>query len=198
MKKTILMLGLAGLLFSCNGNSDANAAAEFKTAYVDSAKLMKEYEEMKDMESKYKIQSEEKSKSLEAEVAKFQQEVQYFQANARQKGQAWAEQTAAGLQKKEQELQFKQQSLMQSLQKDSGEEMEAVVKKVKEHIADYAKKNKLDYVFNTEDASTVIYGKEGTDITELMLKELNAKYKGSATPAKLEETKPAEKTEDKK
>ena len=171
---------------------------QFKTAYVDSAKLMKEYDEMKDMESKYKIQFEEKGKSLEAEVAQFQRQVQEFQATARQKGQAWAEQAAAGLQKKEQELQFKQQTLMQSLQKESGEEMEAVVKKVKEHIAEYAKKNKLDYVFNTEDASTVIYSKEGNDITDAMVKELNAKYKGSATPAKLEETKPAAATEDKK
>ncbi|WP_025125983.1 OmpH family outer membrane protein [Myroides odoratimimus] len=196
MKKTILMLGIAGLLFSCNNN--ATPATEFKTAYVDSAKLMKEYEEMKDMESKYKIQSEEKGKSLEAEVAKFQQEVQNFQANARQKGQTWAEQTAANLQRKEQELQFKQQTLMQALQKESGEEMEAVVKKVKEHIAEYAKKNNLDYVFNTEDASTVIYSKDGNDVTDIMIKELNAKYKGSATPAKLEETKPAESKEDKK
>ncbi|MGL4583841.1 MAG: OmpH family outer membrane protein [Flavobacterium sp.] len=196
MKKTILMLGIAGLLFSCNNT--ATPTSEFKTAYVDSAKLMKEYDEMKDMESKYKIQSEEKGKSLEAEVAQFQRQVQEFQATARQKGQAWAEQAAAGLQKKEQELQFKQQTLMQSLQKESGEEMEAVVKKVKEHIAEYAKKNKLDYVFNTEDASTVIYSKEGNDITDVMVKELNAKYKGSATPAKLEETKPAAATEDKK
>lgn len=196
MKKTILMLGIAGLLFSCNNT--ATPTSEFKTAYVDSAKLMKEYDEMKDMESKYKIQSEEKGKSLEAEVAQFQRQVQEFQANARQKGQAWAEQTAAGLQKKEQELQFKQQTLMQSLQKESGEEMEAVVKKVKEHIAEYAKKNKLEYVFNTEEASTVIYSKEGNDITDAMIKELNAKYKGSATPAKLEETKPAAATEDKK
>ncbi|MEC4115836.1 OmpH family outer membrane protein [Myroides phaeus] len=185
MKKTILMLGFAGLLFSCNNNS--NAAVEFKTAYVDSSKLMKEYEEVKDVESKYKIQSEEKGKSLEADIAKFQQEVQSFQANARQKGQAWAEQKAAELQKKEQQLQYQQQAMVQSLQMESGQEIDSVVKKVKEYIAEYAKKNNLDYVFNTEEASTVIYGKEQYDITESILKELNAKYKGTSAATKIDE-----------
>lgn len=179
------MLGFAGLLFSCNNNS--NAAVEFKTAYVDSSKLMKDYEEVKDVESKYKIQSEEKGKSLEADIAKFQQEVQSFQANARQKGQAWAEQKAAELQKKEQQLQFKQQEMVQSLQMESGKEIDSVVKKVKEYIAEYAKKNNLDYVFNTEEASTVIYGKEQYDITESILKELNAKYKGTSAATKIDE-----------
>lgn len=71
MKKGIFVLGLAGLLFSCN-NSTNTAATEFKTAYIDSSKLMTEYQEVKDIESKYKIKSEEKGKEFEGEIAQFQ------------------------------------------------------------------------------------------------------------------------------
>lgn len=187
MKKGILALGLVAMFFSCNKSTDS--AVEFKAAYIDSSKLMRDYEEVKEIDSKYKIKSEEQGKSLEGEITKFQKEVQSFQENARLKGQAWAEQKGAELQRKEQELQYKQQSLVQSLQMESGQEMDSVIKKVKQHISDYAKKNNLDFVFNTEEASTVIYGKEQYDITDKILSELNSKYKGSSAASKVDETK---------
>ncbi|MGG5506961.1 MULTISPECIES: OmpH family outer membrane protein [unclassified Myroides] len=188
MKKGIFVLGLAGLLFSCNNNTNT-AATEFKTAYIDSSKLMTEYQEVKDIESKYKIKSEEKGKEFEGEIAQFQREVQNFQTNAAQKGQAWAQQKGGELQRKEQQLQMKQQTIFQELQAESAKEMDSVVKKVKSHIADFAKKKSLDYVFNTEEASTVIYGKEEYNITEDIIKELNSKYKGSSAATTVDDKK---------
>ena len=197
MKKSILVLGLAAMFMACN---NANTAPEVKTAYVDSAKLLKEYNEVKDAESKFKIKSEEKGKSFESEIAKFQQDVQNFQREAAQKGQAWAQKRAAELQQKEQELQYKQQTIAQGLQTESGEEMELILTKVKEQIAEYAKKNNLDFVLNTEDASTVVYAKEGYNITDQILKELNDKYKGSTAASKVDEPVKTEEvtTEEKK
>ncbi|MTG97865.1 OmpH family outer membrane protein [Myroides albus] len=193
MKKSLLVLGLATMLFSCN-NSTSN---EFKTGYVDSAKLFKEYEEVKDVESKLKIKADEKGKAFDGEVASFQKEAEGFQRTAAQKGQAWAEQKAKELQRREQELQFKQNTLIQELQKEQGEQMDLVVKKVKEYIAEYAKKNNFEYVFNTDDASTIIYSKDGNDITDIILKELNAKYKGDSAVAKTD-IAPTEATPEKK
>ncbi|MDR2222687.1 MAG: OmpH family outer membrane protein [Flavobacteriaceae bacterium] len=199
MKKIFLAVGLAGMLFACNNSNNSNpGGSEFKTAYVDSSKLMKEYEEVKDIDSKYKIKSEEKGKALQGEIERFQQEVQNFQSTAAQKGQAWAQQKGMELQKREQELQYKQQSLLQGLQVESAKEMDSVVKKVKGYIGDYAKKKNLDYVFNTEEASTIVYGKEQYNITEEILKELNAKYKGSNAASKVDEAKKDEKKEEKK
>ena len=198
MKKCFLVLGLAGMLFACNNSNSDSKVSEFKTAYVDSSKLMKEYEEVKDIDSKYKIQSEEKGKALQGEIEKFQQEVQSFQNNAAQKGQAWAQQKGSELQRKEQELQYKQQSILQGLQVESAKEMDSIVKKVKGYIGDYAKKNNLDYVFNTEEASTIVYGKEQYDITAEILKELNAKYKGKSAATKVDETKKEEVKEETK
>ncbi|MHC5309825.1 OmpH/Skp family outer membrane protein [Myroides sp. LJL116] len=178
MKKGILMLGLAAMFVACNNPS---ATSEFKTAYVDSTILLKEYNEVKNIEADFKAKSEEKGKALETEIAAFQKEVQDFQKNAAAKGQAWAQSKANELQQKEEELQYKRQSLMQALQQESGQAMEEVITKVKNHIAEYAKTNNLDYVFNTEEASTVLFAKEQYNITDIIVKELNANYKG-ATP----------------
>lgn len=189
MKKKLVVLGMALALFSCNNNP---TAVEFKTAYVDTQKLMKEYEETKDIESKYKVKSEEMGKELEAEIAKFQKEAESFQADAQAKGMVWAQQKGAELQRKEQELSYKQQTMFQSLQMESGKEMDSLVNKIKAHIADYGKKKGYEYIFNTEDASTILYAKDGLDITDSIISELNTKYKGKSASEKIdqkEETK---------
>jgi len=187
MKKSILVLGLAMTLFACS--EKGAEVVENKTAYIDTQKLMKEYEESKDIEAKYKTKSEEMGKELEADISKFQTEAQGFQKNAEVKGMAWAQQKGAELQRREQELGIKQQTMLQSLQAESGKEMDSLVSKIKNYIKDYGKKNGYDYIYGTEDASTVLYAKEKYDITDTLIKELNSKYKGNTSNTPKEEKK---------
>ena len=103
MKKSLVIIAIAFSIISCNKTAEV---ASTKTAYVDTSKLMIEYTEAKDIEAKYKIKSEEMGRELEAEIAKFKAEAGTFQKEAQMKGQAWAEQKGAELQKREQQLQF--------------------------------------------------------------------------------------------
>ena len=52
MKKTIILFALAIAFMSCNKNT--TTTKEFKTAYIDTSKLMKESAENKDIQTKYK------------------------------------------------------------------------------------------------------------------------------------------------
>lgn len=194
MKKSILVLGMVATLISCTDKT-TTSVSEHKTAYIDTQKLMKEYEETKDIESKYKIKSDEMGKELEGDIARFQSEAQNFQRDAQAKGMAWAQQKGAELQRREQELGAKQQGMVQTLQMESGKEMDSVVKKIKTYVKEYGKKNGYEYIYGTEDASTILYAKDEYDLTEKIVKELNSKYKGTATAS---ESKDEKKTETKK
>lgn len=178
MKKSLLILGLAITLFSCN-NTDTAATAEFKTAYVDTAKLLEEYQEAKDIESKYKIKSEEMGRELEGKAQQWKLDAASFQKEAQAKGPQWAQLRGQELQKREQEIAYMQQAMMQQLQQESGAEMDSLVKKIKNHIKDFGKKKGYEYIYGTGDAASVLYAKEGYDITDEILKELNGKYKGA-------------------
>ena len=57
MKKAIVILALTATIFSCQ---KATETKEFKTAYVDTMELLKNYDEAKDIETKYK----EKAKNV--------------------------------------------------------------------------------------------------------------------------------------
>ena len=117
MKKSLVIIAIAFSIISCNKKAEV---ASTKTAYVDTSKLMMESTEAKDIEAKYKAKSQEMGKELEIEIAKFKAEAGSFQKNAQMNGQAWAQQKGAELQKREQQLQYAQQSIAQQLQQESG------------------------------------------------------------------------------
>ena len=68
MKKVIAILALSVSIISCN---QSGTTKEFKTAYVDTMELLKNYDEAKDIETKYKEKAKTMGTDLQAEIAKF-------------------------------------------------------------------------------------------------------------------------------
>lgn len=187
-KKVLLIIAISISVVACNKNEEK--VKEFKTAYIDTSELMKEYTEAKDLEAKYKAQSEEKGRQLEAEINRFKQDAANFQSQAQANGQEWAQKRGAELQKREQQLGYAQQALAQQLQQASGAEMDSLVTGVKKFIKEYGKKNGYAYIFGTGDAASVLYAEDKYDITKEIIKALNEKYKASS---KSEDNKEQEK-----
>lgn len=177
MKKLLLLSLLCFAVISCNKST--TPTKEMKTAYVDTSKLLEEYNEAKDIEAKYKAKGDEMGKELEAEVARFKAEATSFQKNAQAKGQAWAQENGARLQKQEQELSYAQQALVEQLREESGVEMDSLVKNVKKFIKDYGKEKGYTYIYGTGEAATILYAEDKLDITAEIVKLLNDKYKAS-------------------
>lgn len=196
MKKSLLILALALAVISCNKEAGSPAASGLKTAYVDTEKLSKEYEEFKDLDSQSKTKQEVLGRELETKVQQFRLDASSYQQEAQAKGPQWAQLKGQELQKREQELGIEQQSMAKQLQDEFGAKNDTVVKKMKKFIQDYGKKNGYDYIFSSADVSSIMYAKNGYNITEEILKQLNDNYKGSdkkeeapAADAKKEEKK---------
>jgi outer membrane protein len=191
MKKIIVCLAMAVAIVSCNKATDAK---EFKTAYIDTNKLLDESIEKKDIEEKYKAKADVMDSRLKVAAEKFQSEAASFKQNAMANGQAWAQQKGAELQQREQELQYAQQGMLQQLQTESGKEMDSLVTKYKKIFKEYGKDKGYDYVFGTGEAATVLYAKDSYDITKELIKLVNDKYKAEGK----KEEKPADKKEEAK
>jgi outer membrane protein len=176
MKKTLVIIAVTLSIISCNKSTQSK---ENKTAYVDTSKLLEQYTEAKDIEAKYKAKSDEMGKELEAEVSKFKLEAASFQKNAQANGQAWAQENGARLQKKEQELNYAQQAMIQQLQQESGVEMDTLVKGVKKFIKTYGKEKGYAYIYGTGEAASILYAEDKYDITSEIVKLLNEKYKSA-------------------
>ena len=190
MKKIVLILGIALSVLACN-KTETNSK-EFKTAYIDTAEIIEKYEKFKDEDAKFNVKSEELGRPLEAKVRAFQAEAQSFRQNAQAKGPQWAQQKGAELQQREQQLGIEQNALIQQLQQEGAVLKDSLISEVKKFIKDYGKKKGYDYIYGTGDAATILYAKDGYDITKDVLKELNEKYnasKGDEKAATKEEAK---------
>ena len=190
-KKTVILFALAITFLSCNKTTEVK---EFKTAYIDTSKLMEESTEAKDIAEKYKDKSKVMGSQLEVEVNRFKSEAANFQKNAQANGQVWAQQKGAELQRREQELSYAQQAMLQQLQSESGVEMDSLVSTYRKLIKEYGKEKGYDYIYGTGDIASVLYAKDSYDITKEIIKLVNEKYKS----ADKKEEKPAAKKEEKK
>ncbi|WP_395632200.1 OmpH family outer membrane protein [Flavobacterium sp.] len=190
-KKTVILFALVISFLSCNKTTEVK---EFKTAYIDTSKLMEESTEAKDIAEKYKDKSKVMGSQLEVEVNRFKSEAANFQKNAQANGQVWAQQKGAELQRREQELSYAQQAMLQQLQSESGVEMDSLVSTYRKVIKEYGKDKGYDYIYGTGDIASVLYAKDSYDITKEIIKLVNEKYKS----ADKKEEKPAAKKEEKK
>lgn len=176
MKKSLLILAIACSVISCDEKEAA--PKEFKTAYVDTQKLMDECTEAKDVAAKYKALAETKGKQLEGEINRFKAEASNFQKEAQAKGQAWAQQKGAELQQKQQQLEYAQQSVGQELQGQLAAEMDSVKIRMQKNIKAFGKEKGYTYIYGSNEAlPSVLYAEDKLDITKEIVKIINAKYK---------------------
>jgi outer membrane protein len=187
--KKLFFIAFGLVILSCNKQEGDKA---FKTAYVDTDKLMEKYQKAIDIESKYKIKSEEMGRELDTEAKQFQADYESASRQAQTKGPQWAQQKGMELQQREQQLNIKQQAMLKEIQTASGTEMDSLVSEMKTYIKEYGKKNNYDYVYGTGAVATVLYAKDSYDITDELIKELNESYKPAET------TKATESKEEKK
>ncbi|MFN3641031.1 MAG: OmpH family outer membrane protein [Flavobacterium sp.] len=191
MKKLIVLLMIPFLFASCaNENSKATTSTnnDFKTAYVDTQKLMEENLEAKDIRAKFESMLEEKGKRFDAEVKQFQQEAANFEKNAQQYGMQWAQTKGNELRQREQYLAQQEQLIMREAQFEGGKEMDSLVKRIRTFIKDYAKEKDYDYVFGTGESANVLFAKDAYNITDEIATLLNDKYKPTGKKEEVEKT----------
>ena len=166
MKKFLIPI-VTLLVVSCQQN---------KIGYVDNVKLMDGFQEKIDVEAKFKTKVEAMSKKRDSISQAFQLELQQFQAKAQKMSQKSAQEEYALLQQRGQFVGNQLQQEEQQLQKTSQTEMDSLVSKVKREIKAYGEANGFTYILGGGDGGSVLYGKDGQDLTAELLKILNDKY----------------------
>lgn len=148
-----------------------------KIGFVDNSKLVNEYQEKIDVEAKYKKQIDASNKRTDSLAKSFQAEYQDFQKKASSMPQDKAQELYQQLGQKQQMLQQQIQMAEQQIASASQTEIDSLISKVRKFVKDYGKANQYDYILGSNDAGSVMYGKEGDDLTEELIKALNDSYK---------------------
>lgn len=167
MKKIVMVLAFA-FAFSCQQES--------KVGFVDNGKLINGYQMKIDIEAKYEGINQKFTKKMDSLSQEFQKEVMQYQTKQQSMSPKELEETYQMLGQKQQQLQQRYQAEQQELEKAFQTEIDTVISKVKDFVKQYGKDNSYKYILGSNEAGSVIYGEESSDLTKVILEELNAKY----------------------
>lgn len=165
-------------LADSNGNM---VIKSFPVAYIILDSLMHNYDYYKKIKAQYENLVKQEDAKLKQQGAAFEQEVYQLQMQA-QKGLI----TTRDAQTKEQELQIRQQQLMQ-IQENKADELakkeENLMKELRDSVEAcikfYNRDNKYEIVLNNVFSSNVLYAKEHLNITDTILQIMNERYNKS-------------------
>lgn len=176
MKNILLALVLGAAITGCTN--------ENKTAYVDTTKLVREYSEMKDVETEFTARSQKVKQQLDSAAQLFQQKVKDYQEQMTNMSASERQETEAQLMQEQQMLQQQQQTIGGQLRQESDAVIDSLVTKVKDFVKNYGEEHDYTYIFGSNESANIMYAKEGLDITEEILKELNAGTEAETTEVK--------------
>ena len=152
------------------------ACQQQKIGFVDNSVLINEYQERKDVEANLNTKSEAFKTRTDSLRSAFELEIKEAELKARKMSQSAIQKLSQELQQKEQLLsqrvQFEQQQIAQESQKLN----DSIINRVKAFVQDYGKSNNYNFILGSNEAGSVLYGEEASDLTQDILKALNENY----------------------
>ena len=185
--KSALGLVISAGLYSCNQGSavkttttdslSTGKSGVEQIVYVNSDSLLNNYEYFKEIRTQFEEKAKKAQADLQSKGNAFQKEVADYQTNA---GTMSAEQranTEERLARKQDELGRLNQNASASLAQQEAEENEKLYNKVSAFLKKHAQENgyKLVLTYSTSNP-TVLYADESLEVTNEVVKGLNAEY----------------------
>lgn len=168
MKKIGILVVVAILCVACQTE---------KTAFIDTEELFKDYVELNEARERFNKENDAILSDLEVRIQAFEIKQNLFQKNASTMSRKEQEEKYNELAAEAQQLQQERQARLGKLQVESQNTIDSLLKKAKSKVKDYGKANGYSYIYGSNDAGSVMFGKEELDITDKVIDYLNSDSK---------------------
>ena len=152
------------------------ACQQLKIGFVDNGVLINEYQERKDVEATLNTKIEAFKIRTDSLRSAFELEIKEAELKARKMSQSAIQKLSQELQQKEQVLSQRVQFEQQQIAQESQTLNDSIINRVKEFVQAYGKSNSYNYILGSNEAGSVLYGEETSDLTQEILKALNESY----------------------
>jgi len=152
------------------------ACQQQKIGFVDNSVLINEYQERKDVEARLNTKIEAFKTRTDSLRSAFELEIKEAELKARTMSQSAIQTLSQELQQKEQVLSQRVQFEQQQIAQESQTLNDSIINRVKAFVQDYGKSNNYNFILGSNEAGSVLYGEEASDLTQDILKALNENY----------------------
>lgn len=162
----VLLAAVAFLLFT-------NFNQQERIAYIDTAKLLNEYEGMKLAKAAYRKKADVWQTNIDTLVNEVKGQIKAFEKDGRSMTEKEKELSQQLIRTKQQQLGEYQKAIQAKAREADVEMTQKVLTVVNGYLQEYGKSHNYKIILATTDAGNIVYGEEGMDITEDVLKGLN-------------------------
>ena len=152
------------------------ACQQQKIGFVDNSVLINEYQERKDVEANLNTKIEAFKTRTDSLRSAFELEIKEAELKARKMSQSAIQKLSQELQQKEQLLSQRVQYEQQQIAQESQKLNDSIINRVKAFVQDYGKSNNYNFILGSNEAGSVLYGEDASDLTQEILKALNENY----------------------
>lgn len=161
---------------------------DLKIAYISSDSVLKHYEYLKFNKTQLEAKTRKMDQDYQNRANSLRNEIALYQRNVNSMTMGQVRATEEDLGKKQQNLQLFQQSLAQQLMEEESKLNKALYDRVTDFLKQYGQERGLQVVLKLDPTSDVLYGGPGLDITNDVIKGLNAKYQEEKSGVKADST----------
>jgi outer membrane protein len=147
-----------------------------KIGFVDNVILINDYEERVDIEAKLQIKIEAFKTRTDSLRSAFELEIKEAELKARKMSQSEIQKLSQELQQKEQLLSQRVQFEQQQIAQESQTLNDSIISKVKDFVRTYGASKGYNYILGSNEAGSVLYGEDASDLTQQILEDLNKSY----------------------
>ena len=148
-----------------------------KIGFVDNGKVINEIQEKKDIEAKFETLNEAFKKRADSLGKLYQAEYQTLQTKAAKMSAKKQQETFQAFQAKAQQFQQQLQAEQKQLQTAYQTDIDSLITKMKNTVSTYGKRQGYTFILGTtEDNGTVLYGEESSNLSEILIDEIDKNY----------------------
>lgn len=146
--------------------------------YVDVNKLLEGYKRTEVVRGDLKKQSDQMKANVDSLITGWQKELKTYEKQRSEMSKKEKELQQELLANKQQQINSYQQAIGKQIQKDDAKATQTVINDINDYVKEYGKKHNHQIIFGAGGNGNIMYAEEVTDLTETVLKGLNAEFQG--------------------
>lgn len=174
MKKIPLYLAVLAVILSIAAIYLATSSSQL--VYVDVNKLIEGYSRTKVAKAEFDKKANVMKANVDSLVGKWQKELQAYEKERASLSPKELKLKQELLQNKQQQINSYQEAIQKQIQEEDKKVTQTVINDINDYVKEYGKKHGYKVIFGASGGGNIMYADESTDLTEAVLKGLNAEY----------------------
>ena len=174
MKRIPLYLAVLAVVLSVAALYFSKSSSQL--VYVDVNKLMEGYKKSKVAKAEFDKKATIMKSNVDSLVGNWQTELKNYEKERASLSPKELKLKQELLGNKQQQINGYQEAIQKKIQEEDKKVTQTVINDINDYVKEYGKKNSYKIIFGASGGGNIMYAEESTDLTEEILKGLNAEY----------------------